>query len=140
PTTDQMENSRVYVSSVALPNGEVLVLGGMDYAKVFSDDQAHLSAELFTPDPNGNNGTFRTLASMTVPRTYHSAAILLNDGRVFMGGGGLCGTCEGSPELNHLDAEIFSPPYLFNPDGSGSLAERPDLNAPEKAYYNTSFP
>lgn len=129
-TTNNMEHARIYVSTVVLPNGEVLVLGGLDHAEVFVDDVAYLSAEMFTPDATGNNGTFRTLASMEVPRTYHSAAILLKDGRVFMGGGGLCGE---NCAANHKDAEIYSPPYLFN--SSGILAERPRLKAPDKAFY-----
>ena len=43
-----------------------------------------------------------TLASATVPRLYHSTALLLPDGRVLTGGG------DGHPEV-----EVFSPPYLF---------------------------
>ncbi len=131
PTANKMEDARIYVSSVVLPNGEVLVLGGMDTAHVFWDGGAHLSAEMYNPVTN----SFRTLASMAVPRTYHSAGILMNDGRVFMGGGGLCGGCG---DVNHLDAEIYSPPYLF--DESGDLAVRPTLKAPKAAYYERTLP
>ena len=130
PTANSMDKSRIYVSSTVLPNGEVLVLGGMDNATVFSDTGAFLSGEIYNPTTN----YFRTVASMQVPRTYHSAAILLNDGRVFIGGGGLCGNCG---DANHLDAEIYSPPYLFNTNGS--LATRPTIEAPETADYNTNI-
>jgi galactose oxidase len=52
---------------------------------------------------------------MSVPRNYHSVAVLLPDGRIFSGGGGLCGdTCT----TNHPDGQIFTPPYLLNADGS----------------------
>ena len=131
PTANRMEHARIYVTSVVLPNGDVLVLGGMDHAEVFFDGGAHLSAELYNPSTN----SFRTLASMAVPRTYHSAGILLNDGRVFIGGGGLCGNCG---DVNHLDAEIYSPPYLFA--ANGDLAVRPILKAPKNAYYERFFP
>jgi galactose oxidase len=41
-------------------------------------------------------------------------AVLLPDGRVFSGGGGLCGTCT----TNHLDGQVLTPPYLLDRDGS----------------------
>jgi hypothetical protein len=53
---------------------------------------------------------------------------LLPDGRVLSAGGGLCGTCDSVGYLNK-NAEIFSPPYLFAKDGSGSLAPRPIITA-----------
>ena len=67
--------------------------------------------------------TFTLLdAEHVVARTYHSTGVLLPDGRVFTGGGGLCGDrCT----VNHLDMEIFNPPYLFNADGT--LAPRPKI-------------
>lgn len=70
--------------------------------------------------------TFRQLAPMKTPRNYHSTALLLPDGRVFAGGGGLCHALSNRcPEIgsNHADAELYSPPYLFNSDGS--YAQRP---------------
>ncbi|MEO0444198.1 MAG: galactose oxidase-like domain-containing protein, partial [Pseudomonadota bacterium] len=51
--------------------------------------------------------------------TYHSIALLLKDGRIMAGGGGLCGGCP----INHFDVEILTPPYLLNADGSP--AQRP---------------
>lgn len=69
--------------------------------------------------------TFRFDASGSVPRTYHSSAVLLPDGRVFVGGGGFCGLMCKEEGVNHLSAEIFSPYYLFNADGS--FAAKPDI-------------
>jgi galactose oxidase len=55
-------------------------------------------------------------------------AILLPDGQVFSGGGGLCGDCT----TNHLNGQIFSPPYLFN--ANGTARRRPVIkSAPAKA-------
>ena len=60
---------------------------------------------------------------------------LLVDGRVLSAGGGLDGA--GSP-VNHWDGEIFSPPYLFRPNGS--LAPRPEITAaPALARVAASF-
>lgn len=118
--------ARAYNSSVVLPNGQVIVFGGQAYPRPFTDWQPALAAELWSPA----TGAFTTLASMNIPRTYHSLALLLPDGRVFVGGGGLCGTCT----TNHADAEIFTPPYLLNADGSN--AARPTITqAPTNVGY-----
>jgi len=54
------------------------------------------------------------------------------DGTIFNGGGGLCGaTCA----QNHWDAQIFSPPYLFNPD-DGSAAPRPAILSADPTVAN----
>jgi hypothetical protein len=49
-----------------------------------------------------------TLASNAVTRVYHSASLLLPDGRVLHTGSG-----DGGGVPNELNYEIFSPPYLF---------------------------
>ncbi|WP_299325033.1 PKD domain-containing protein [uncultured Maribacter sp.] len=128
--------SRTMHNSTVLPNGQVLVTGGLDHGAVFSDVGARYEAELYTPSPGSGPGTWETVATMEKARTYHSVAILLTDGRVFVGGGGLCdGTLDC---VNHFNAEIYSPPYLFNP--SGDLAVRPDIfNAPDTADYDTDI-
>ncbi|MGS0526928.1 Ig-like domain-containing protein [Zobellia nedashkovskayae] len=125
-TLNNLQFSRTMQNSVVLPNGEVLVTGGLNTARVFTDEGARLNGEMYSPISN----TWRTVAGMKVPRTYHSVSILQADGRVFVAGGGLCVTCS-----NHLDAEIYSPPYLF--DSNGALAERPTIDAPFKVDYNS---
>ena len=88
----------------------MFVVGGQGTAASFTDTSARMAPEIWNPA----TGKWTTLASMAIPRTYHSVALLLPDGKVFAGGGGLCGSCT----TNHLDGEIFTPPYLLNPDGS----------------------
>ena len=128
--------SRTMHNSTVLPNGQVLVTGGLDRGAVFSDVGSRNVAELYTPSTTGGAGTWETVATMNEARTYHSVAILMTDGRVFVGGGGLCdGTLDC---VNHFSAEIYSPPYLF--DGSGNLAVRPTItNAPQTAAYNSNI-
>ncbi len=129
---DNLNFERTMHNSTVLPNGQVLITGGIDHAEVFSDSGAELTAELFDPDTN----TFTPVAGMATPRTYHSVAILLIDGRVFVGGGGLCDVTPGC--VNHADAEIYSPPYLFT--SGGALATRPTIdNAPSEADYNSNI-
>ena len=105
-----MAYPRAYANGVLLPGGKVLVIGGQSNALQFTDDTSVLTPELWDPATEG----FTVLAPMQTPRNYHSVALLLPDGRVFSGGGGLCG--EGCA-ANHQDGAIFSPPYLFNADG-----------------------
>ncbi|SHJ83212.1 Ig-like domain-containing protein, partial [Pseudozobellia thermophila] len=128
PTVNNLQYSRTMHNSVVLPDGKVLVTGGLSTARVFTDEGARLNGELYDPETN----TWSVVAGMQVPRTYHSVSILQADGRVFVGGGGLCVTCS-----NHLDAEIYSPGYLF--DSDGNLAERPVISAPEAADYNSTI-
>ena len=108
--TSDMAYARAFSNSVVLPDGKVLVVGGQQHPQTFTDTGAVLSPELWDPA----TGNFTVMAPQAIPRNYHSVAVLLPDGRVFSGGGGLCGTCS----TNHPDGQIYSPPYLFNPDGT----------------------
>ncbi|TGE01243.1 RICIN domain-containing protein [Methylobacterium nonmethylotrophicum] len=117
--------ARAYMNSVVLPDGDIVSVGGQNVAAAFTDNLPVMTPEIWSP----KTGKVRRLAPMAVPRTYHSLALLLLDGRVLVGGGGLCGGCGGA---NHLDFEILSPPYLY--DGQGNLASRPSLTqAPTSA-------
>jgi galactose oxidase len=114
--TSNMAYARAFSNSVVLPNGDVLVVGGQQHPQTFTDTGAVLSPELWSPV----TGKFTIMAPEAIPRNYHSVAVLLPDGRVFSGGGGLCG---GGCTTNHPDGQIFSPPYLFN--ANGTLRTRP---------------
>ncbi len=111
-TLPRMHSARSFASSVVLPDGTVLVVGGQAYAKIFTDATAAMRPELFDPATR----TFTELAPMAIPRTYHSFAVLLPDARVLVGGGGLCGDCD----TNHPDVQVFTPPAL-----DGHEATRP---------------
>lgn len=115
-----MRFRRAYANSVVLPDGKVLVIGGQRVPLEFTDTAAVLTPELWDPADN----SFTPQATMAVPRNYHSVATLLPDGRVFSGGGGLCG--EEACETNHPDGQVFSPPYLF--DRNGREAPRPTIH------------
>jgi galactose oxidase len=108
--TSDMAYARAYVNSVVLPDGDVLAIGGQQHPEAFTDTGGVLSAELWNP----TTGKFTTMAPEAIPRNYHSVALLLPDGRVFSGGGGLCGSCT----TNHANAQIFTPPYLLNSNGT----------------------
>ncbi|MFJ4972887.1 discoidin domain-containing protein [Streptomyces sp. NPDC088755] len=109
--TGDMDHARGFSNSVVLPDGKVAVFGGQSYPVPFSDATAVMTPELWDPA----TGAFTSLATMAVPRNYHSVANLLPDGRIFSGGGGLCGDECGT---NHPDGAVFTPPYLLDADGS----------------------
>lgn len=113
-----MAFARGFANGIALPDGTVFITGGQSHVKPFTDTTAALTPELWSP----SSGTWTQMNPMSVPRTYHSVALLLPDATVLNGGGGLCGTCA----TNHWDAEIFVPPYLLNSDGTRRA--RPAIN------------
>ena len=127
-TINPMWYQRIFANAVVLPNGNVFITGGQIYGQPFSDDTAQLQPEMWDPVTT----RFTKLASQTVPRNYHSTAILMPDATILSGGGGLCGACA----TNHYDAQIYSPAYLFNPDGT--RATRPViLQAPMQVAITT---
>lgn len=112
-----MTYARQFANAVVLPNGEMLVIGGNTSGLKFNDTGSILPCEIWNPQ----TGQWRTVASISVPRNYHSLALLLPDGRVMSGGGGLSGN-----SADHRDAQFYTPPMLFNADGTP--ATRPVLN------------
>jgi hypothetical protein len=117
-----------------LADGTVLATGGNSSGASLVDLNAGVyAAELWNPA----TGQWKTLAAMQVTRQYHSTALLLPDGRVLSSGGGICGTCD---QVGYLakNAELFSPPYLFQADGT--LAPRPVIaSAPATTTYGEQF-
>ncbi|MGU7843758.1 RICIN domain-containing protein [Burkholderia sp. AW33-5] len=123
--------SRGFLNSVVLPNGQVIAIGGQAVPVPFTDDQSVLVPELWDPTTEA----FTRLAPMSVPRNYHSEALLLPDGRVMSSGGGLCGS---SCSTNHPNVQILTPPYLLNADGTN--ATRPTIKtSPVSAAYGSTI-
>lgn len=100
-----------------------------------------LNPELWNPA----DGTWTEMQPHREVRVYHSSAILMPDGRVLVGGGGLPGA-DGEPWFSdagkrlfeHRNVEIFEPPYLFMP--GGQPATRPAIaSAPNEVTYGHNF-
>jgi hypothetical protein len=129
-STAPMAFGRRQHNLTVLADGTVLATGGNSSGAGLVDLNAGVyAAEQWNPA----TGQWRTLAAMQITRQYHSTALLLPDGRVLSSGGGICGTCD---QVGYLakNAEIFSPPYLFQADGT--LAPRPSIDA---APANTTY-
>ncbi|RYZ91281.1 MAG: DUF1929 domain-containing protein [Proteobacteria bacterium] len=106
-----MAFARVWGNSTILPTGEVFISGGSAQENKLVREAK--TAEMWNP----NTRQFRQLAAASTARLYHSSSILLMDGTVLTGGGGAPGP------LSNQNAEIYSPAYLFDPNGN--LAPRP---------------
>ena len=100
-----MAYPRRQMNALILADGKVLVTGGTTSGGFNTPAGAVYAAEMWDPVSE----TWSTMASMQVPRLYHSTTVLLPDGRVLSAGGGMGN--DGVPD--HFDAEIYSPPYLF---------------------------
>ena len=89
-------------------------MGGNTSGLKFDDTGSILTAEIWNP----TTGKWRVAADASVPRNYHSLALLMPDGRVLSAGGGL-----GGNAADHRDGQLYTPAALFNADGT--LATRP---------------
>jgi len=123
-----MQFARRQMNATLLADGQVLVTGGTSGPGFNDVTSPVFDAELWNPATE----SWKTMARESVVRTYHSTALLLPDARVLSSGSGEGGGV--SFANSQLSAQIFSPPYLFNPDGT--LALRPTItSAPSKLSY-----
>jgi hypothetical protein len=132
--TAPMAYGRRQHNLTVLADGTVLATGGNSSGASLVD----LNAGVYPAEQwNPATGLWRTLSAMQITRQYHSTALLLPDGRVLSAGGGICGTCDTVGYLAK-NAEIFSPPYLFQ--ANGTLAPRPVItDAPAITTYAAQF-
>ncbi|MEM9319017.1 MAG: PA14 domain-containing protein [Pseudomonadota bacterium] len=113
-----LEGDRENGDMTVLPDGRILLNGGSRTGNSQEDANAVFVSEIFDP----YTGTVKQVDDEEVLRVYHSSSILLPDGTVMSsGGGGLGG------DRDFWDAQIYSPDYLFNDDGT--LADRPVISA-----------
>jgi hypothetical protein len=123
-----MSNARKHMSPVILPTGHIVLFGGNQQGNI--DATAVLTPEQFDPESE----TWTSLPNASVPRLYHSVALLLHDGRVWNAGS----TTANAPK--EVRVEIFSPWYVSearptisgNPTG-GAYGETISIPTPDAA-------
>lgn len=118
PRSDEagrLAQQRLWSQATVLADGKVLLTGGSAVWNKLQDVAYHV--ELWDPATN----IWARGAVAAKERLYHASALLLADGTVLTVGGGLPGP------ITQFNAEIYYPPYLFEPDGSGGLAARPTI-------------
>jgi len=104
-------------SATVMADGKVFVSGGS-----MVSNQANgvaYTAKIWNPANNG----WTTAATAVKMRLYHSVSMLLPDARVITAGGGAPGP------VTNLNAEIYTPPYLYKQDMTATLAARPSITA-----------
>jgi hypothetical protein len=114
-----LQDKRAHACAVLLAEGRVLAVGGMGTGLF---DVPVTNVEAFDPVDK----TWSLMAPMTVPRGYHSTAILLPDGRVLSAG--------TTPfQKYELRIQVYSPGYLFR-------GPRPEIKqAPQSVAYDQAF-
>jgi len=96
---------RHHFNALYLPGGEVLAIGGLSWNTTLNAAIPNFQPELLV-----NNQFWTIVASQSDLRHYHSCALLLPDGRVFVSGGeGLAGFQGGA---RPTDYQIYNPPYI----------------------------
>jgi hypothetical protein len=97
--------ARAHANAILLPDGRLLVVGGNTNVQYLDPV---LSAEIFDPE----TGHWTTLPEMQFQRTYHSSAVLLPDGRIWVSGGDFkLPTDTDVRQMNN--SEIYTPGYLL---------------------------
>ncbi|HYM74918.1 MAG TPA: galactose oxidase-like domain-containing protein [Candidatus Dormibacteraeota bacterium] len=113
-----MSQPRIHPNATILPTGDVLVSGGEQWSE--NTSTASLNADLY--HGNGSDALYNTFTSAgvtSVPRAYHSNAILLPDATVITTG-------SNPPNVPYeTRVELYQPPYLFT--STGALAKRPTI-------------
>jgi hypothetical protein len=127
-TVSAMHFARRQMNATILADGQVLVTHGTSGPGFNDVTRPVLDAELWNPATE----SWTLVARESVGRTYHSTAMLLPDARVLSSGSG-----EGQGitfENSQRSAQIYSPPYLYQADGT--LAPRPRITtAPTRVGY-----
>src|SRR5215831_6743173 len=125
--TASVGENRTWSNLTDLADGTVLLTGGSVGENNIATETNN--AEIWNP----LTGQWTNDASAAIGRFYHSNTLLMPDGTVLSLGGGAPGP------LTNLNAEVYTPPYLLNPDGS-LRTDRPVItSAPETLQQGQTF-
>ncbi|XP_059281531.1 aldehyde oxidase GLOX1-like [Lycium ferocissimum] len=128
-TMETMPLARTMGDMMILPNGNILIINGAASGTAGWElgRSPVLSPVTYHPD-NPSDSRFEVQNPNTIPRMYHSATILLRDGRVLVGGSNPHARYNFTGVLfpTELSLQAFSPSYL----DSESANLRPQIISP----------
>ncbi|KAL4559396.1 hypothetical protein LXL04_031534 [Taraxacum kok-saghyz] len=133
---ETMPLARVMGDMLLLPNGDVLLInGGSAGVAGWELGRDPVLCPVSYRPSNPTESRFQVQNPTTIPRMYHSTAILLRDGRVLVGGSNPHDKYELGKNVlypTELSLEAFSPPYL----DSSSLGFRPVIISPKTVIHH----
>ncbi|XP_031288178.1 aldehyde oxidase GLOX1-like [Pistacia vera] len=111
---EKMPSPRVMGDMMILPNADVLMLNGAKTGTSAWNDAEDPNFAPVLYMPKGLSGQrFKELAPSTIPRMYHSSAVMLPDGKVLVAGSNTHDGYDFNAKYpTELRVEKFSPPYL----------------------------
>jgi hypothetical protein len=115
---DAMPEGRGMVEGILLPDGTVIFLNGANQGSQGFGLATNPTTTALLYNPSANLGSrWSTLATSTIPRLYHSVALLLIDGTILISGSNpneqpVLKANAQNPFPTEFRQEIFTPPYL----------------------------
>ncbi|XP_059316704.1 aldehyde oxidase GLOX-like [Lycium ferocissimum] len=113
---EDMPMGRVMPDILLLPIGDVIILNGASKGTAGWENAIDpvLNPVLYKPNEPDPSKRFSVLKPTSIPRMYHSAATLLPDGRILVGGSNPHARYNftGVKYPTELSLEAFIPPYL----------------------------
>ncbi|XP_044461352.1 aldehyde oxidase GLOX1-like [Mangifera indica] len=111
---EKMPSPRVMGDMMILPNADVIILNGAKTGTSAWNDAEDPNLNPVLYMPKGLRGLrFKELAPSTIPRMYHSSAVMLPDGKVLVAGSNTHDGYDFTAKYpTELRVEKFSPPYL----------------------------
>lgn len=140
--------NRIYGQAILLPTGQVCMVGGMHVVGKNADsdgpaiaEDPMLQVETYTPSIDWNTNTYSNaggawaldVANAAHARNYHSSALLLPNGKVWVGGGNVKGQSGDPATVGIRSIELYEPAYIAVP---GRIAIQ---SAPPLLTYGNQF-
>ena len=129
---------KTYVSAVILPDGTVFETGGSQTARF---EHVHEASILNPRNKKPSQMKWKRVAADPVSRTYHSTAVLLDDGRVLTAGSNPGNLGADGDSYYDTRISIYYPPYMYKDNaGRPAITSLPKKNGKKLGWSYGSKP